>query len=63
MKKLLTPIYENIGGFSVKKSEKLDAIKFQVLVTSWACKYGVGECVEEAINLFKQYKDDPESNK
>lgn len=62
MKKLLTPIYEKVGGLSIKDASKLDSIKFQVLITSWSCKYGVGECVEEAIELFKRYQENPDSS-
>lgn len=62
MKKLLTPIYEKMGGLSIKDTYKLDSIKFQSLITSWSCKYGVGKCVEEAIELFERYQQNPDSS-
>lgn len=61
MRKLLTPIYERIGGLSIRDASNLDSIKFQSLITSWSCKYGVGNCVKDAIELFKKYQGNPES--
>ncbi|XP_015838559.2 aminopeptidase N isoform X1 [Tribolium castaneum] len=62
MKQLIHPIYEKIGGLNVPetKSGQLDAVKHQVLVDRWACKYDVANCVADATDLFRKYQKNPE---
>lgn len=63
MRKLLSPIYNKIGGFEVSasKSDKLDAVKHQVLINNWACRLEVPNCIADALGLFKKYQKDPEN--
>ncbi|KAJ8968398.1 hypothetical protein NQ317_007791 [Molorchus minor] len=61
MKKILTPIYEKVGGLAIPKSntDKLDSIKLQVLVASKACKFEVANCIAHSQSLFKQFQENP----
>lgn len=61
MQKLLSPIYEKVGGLVIPASsaDKLDSIKLQVLVTSKACKFEVANCITHSQNLFKEFSRNP----
>lgn len=63
MTNVLQPIYKKIGGFNVPegKSGKLDAVKHQVLVNTWACCFGVADCESDAISLFNLYQKNPDN--
>ncbi|KAF2900752.1 hypothetical protein ILUMI_05436 [Ignelater luminosus] len=58
MKKLLTPIYERIGGFKIGKTDKndLEAAKHQKTITMQACTFEVGSCVEDAKEMFRSWQ-------
>lgn len=64
MKNLLTPIYEKVGGLRLKQNTggKLDVVKHQVLIVSWACSFEVGNCVKDARSLFENFKNSPQEN-
>lgn len=57
MKQVLDPIYKTIGGLTVDRSvsDRLDAVKHKVLVSSWACKFEVGDCEDKSKKLFKKW--------
>lgn len=57
MKKVLTPIYQTIGGLNVDRSstDRLDAVKHKVLIAAWACRFEVGDCQEKSRKLFKKW--------
>lgn len=61
MKKLLTPIYEHVGGFEIRTKAKndLENVKHQVMITSWACKFEVGSCIQNGKELFKEWQAKP----
>lgn len=62
MKNLLTPIYQKVGGLTSKENtgDKLDVVKQQVLIVSWACSFEVGNCVTDAKNSFEKLKAAPQ---
>lgn len=62
MKALLTPIYEKLGGLNLSKDKngKLDSIKHQVLIVSWACKFEVASCVSDATAQLEDWQNNPE---
>ena len=50
---ILGPIYERVGGVSkAVESSRLDAVKQQSMICSWACRYSVGDCEEKSSELF-----------
>lgn len=57
MKQVLDPIYKTIGGLTTDRtaSDRLDAVKHKVLVSSWACRFEVGDCEEKSKKLFKKW--------
>ncbi|XP_055705019.1 aminopeptidase N-like [Phlebotomus papatasi] len=57
MRKVLTPMYKLMGGImsDKKASDRLDAVKHKILITSWACRFDVLDCREESIMLFKKW--------
>ena len=53
---ILEPIYEKVGGISTPaESSRLDAVKHQVMICSWACKFGVGDCEEKSVEMFARW--------
>lgn len=63
MRKILTPIYEKIGGLQLPNfvDLPLDRIRHQVLITTWGCKFEVGNCTSEAVKMFKDFQRNPEN--
>ncbi|XP_071443952.1 aminopeptidase N-like [Hetaerina americana] len=63
MKKLLTPIYEEISSGSIDESILFD-VKQRQQIIGWACTYNVGDCVTQAYTAFKKWENetDPDSN-
>ncbi|XP_017783439.1 PREDICTED: aminopeptidase N-like isoform X1 [Nicrophorus vespilloides] len=61
LKELLEPIYEKVGALTLTKAtkEKLDAVKHQTLIASWACRFGVSNCASEASRMFAEYMKNP----
>lgn len=57
MKKIITPIYEKIAYEPSEKSA--DAVKRQVLISRWACKFDVGDCQMQSNELFKEWMKVP----
>lgn len=57
VRQIASPIYERFGGFDAmhNKSDAVDLIKHKVLLTSWACRYEVGDCKEKALALFNSW--------
>lgn len=57
MKQLLTPIYGKVGGFEIikAKSDLLQLIKLQILITSRSCRFEVENCVSEAKEQFQKW--------
>jgi aminopeptidase N len=53
---ILEPIYERIGGIGkAVESSRLDAVKHQTMICSWACRYSVGDCEEKSSEMFAQW--------
>ncbi|XP_071443290.1 aminopeptidase N-like [Hetaerina americana] len=63
MKKLLTPIYEEILGVSLADDDYL-GLKQQQQIMAWACLFNVGDCVNQALTTFEMWKKeiDPDTN-
>ncbi|XP_063912519.1 aminopeptidase N-like isoform X2 [Zophobas morio] len=61
MRKLVRSIYEKTGGLNLAraKTDRLDAVKHQVLIANWACRFDVSNCISDAQDLFKQYMKKP----
>lgn len=61
---IMTPIYETLGGIKVDSSKtmSLQDIKLQGSVAGWACKYNVGDCIEESLNYFTQWMESSNPN-
>jgi aminopeptidase N len=61
MKHVLSTIYQKMGGLdlSESKSGKLDAVKHQVLIASWSCRFDVANCISDAEELFRKYQKNP----
>lgn len=60
MKKLLEPMYEQIGSFEIPqaRSDLLDSIKLQVAVVGRSCKFGVSNCVKQAQEMFNKWQNE-----
>jgi aminopeptidase N len=53
---ILKPIYATLGGISkVTESTKLDAVKHQVMISAWACRYDVGDCIPKSVEYFTNW--------
>lgn len=63
LQNLLTPIFEKIGKMT-DVPKLYEDIKHKYLITSWACRLEVGNCVEQASDLFKKWRaeEDPDTN-
>lgn len=57
MKKILTPIYGKLGGLNAERKETdgADVVKHKVQIGGFACRYGVGDCVEKAVGYFREW--------
>lgn len=66
MRQILEPIYNTIGGLNVDRSstDRLDAVKHKVLISSWACRFQVGDCQDKAKEYFRKWMQtvDPDQN-
>lgn len=63
IKFLLSPIFNKIGNME-NVPTTFEGVKFQSSVVSWACRYGVGNCIQQAQDLFTLWReeDDPDNN-
>uniref|UniRef100_A0AAG5D4Y5 Aminopeptidase n=1 Tax=Anopheles atroparvus TaxID=41427 RepID=A0AAG5D4Y5_ANOAO len=65
MQYIVEPIYERLDIFAptTAPTERLDSVKKQSMIGSWACRFDVGDCVERAVQLFGQWmkETDPET--
>lgn len=52
---LLTPIFEKVGKMT-DVPKLYEDIKHKYLITSWACRLEVGDCAEQASNLFQKWR-------
>lgn len=53
---VLEPIYERVGGISEPaQSSRLDTVKHQSMICGWSCRFGVGDCVEKAVEVFARW--------
>lgn len=59
MQLILHPIYERLGGLNMNStSKRLDYVKHKVKVCAYSCKFDVADCVDRAVNYFKQWMDE-----
>lgn len=58
---MITPIYERIGDLKLVKGDKnnLEAVKHQKAITMCACMFEVGNCVEDAKEMFRSWQAKP----
>ncbi|XP_046393801.1 aminopeptidase N-like [Ischnura elegans] len=63
MKKLLTPIYEEVSTVDPDDNLLFD-VKQRQQIIGWSCTYEVGDCVEQAITAYKKWQNetDPDSH-
>lgn len=61
MKQMLTPIYSLVGGFDKNENEvdTLDTANFQRTITTFGCRYNVGDCRKQAHSIFHKYRENP----
>jgi len=52
---LLKPIYGKFGKM-LEKPSTFEGIKHQSLILSWACRFDVGDCVQQANQLFTSWR-------
>ncbi|XP_055525327.1 aminopeptidase N-like [Wyeomyia smithii] len=54
---IIEPVYERLEIFSKTRevSQRLDATKQLVQIAAWACKFDVGDCVEQSVALFASW--------
>lgn len=58
---VLEPIYERVGGISEPaQSSRLDTVKHQSMICGWSCRFGVGDCVEKAVEVFARWMAETE---
>lgn len=64
MQAILSPIFSHLGGLNVDQHEgdSSDIVQFKALISSWACKMDLSECLDKAKALFKEYKKHPRMN-
>ncbi|XP_044735757.1 aminopeptidase N-like [Chrysoperla carnea] len=60
IKQLVTPIYEKVSYELAEKS--IEAIKRQVLISAWACRFDIGDCQEQSAELFKNWMNSKNSD-
>ncbi|KAH8232362.1 hypothetical protein KR032_004785 [Drosophila birchii] len=58
VRKLIPPIYECVNGISNTFSsiQQQDEIMLKTNIVSWACRFGVGDCVPRAVEYFRQWQ-------
>ncbi|KAH8382720.1 hypothetical protein KR009_004928 [Drosophila setifemur] len=61
MTKLIEPIYEHVNGINdtFDSIQQQDQVLLKTLVVTWACKYQVSDCVQQAQAYFRNWKSEP----
>ncbi|XP_075230709.1 aminopeptidase N-like [Lycorma delicatula] len=57
VRSLLSPMYKKFHKIT-DTPHNYEEVKFKSLITSWACRMEVDDCVEQALTLFKQWKNE-----
>lgn len=64
MRRILGPIYGKLGGLNAgrRAGDSEDVVKQKVQIAGRSCYFGVGDCVEKAVEYFRQWMlmDDPD---
>lgn len=61
MQHILQPIYEKVGKIDTPvESSRLDAVKRQSMICGWACRFGVGDCIEKSVEVFARWMEETE---
>lgn len=61
MQHILQPIYEKVGKINQPvDSSRLDAVKRQSMICGWACRFGVGDCIEKSVEVFARWMEETE---
>lgn len=57
IQRVIAPIYERFGGLNVDRSEDdpYDLVKHKILISSWACRFDVGDCQTKAKSWFADW--------
>ncbi|KDR22501.1 Aminopeptidase N [Zootermopsis nevadensis] len=58
---LLRGVYDELG-FEEKSGDTQVRLLHRVSVLTWACRLGLEDCVNRAVDIFKAYKGDAENN-
>jgi len=63
MKKLVEPIYGKFSNMTETPST-FEGVKHQYMVVSWACHLQVGDCEQQAVQMFNEWRTslDPDTN-
>ncbi|KAH8232363.1 hypothetical protein KR032_004784 [Drosophila birchii] len=61
VRKLIPPIYEYVNGINDTFGSILqeNEILLKTNIVSWACRFGVGDCVPRAVEYFRQWQAKP----
>lgn len=66
MRKIVSPVYEKLGGLNVdrKDGDRSDVIKQKIQIGAQACIYGVSDCTKKATENFAQWmnSEDPDNS-
>lgn len=62
MLRLLTPIYYNLHGLNKTKSTSHTYIQHKALISAWACRLEMKDCVQTAIKYFNTWESLPYPN-
>jgi hypothetical protein len=57
---LLRDVYDMLG-FEEKTNDTQVALLHRVSVLTWACRLGLDDCVNRAVDIFKAYEEDAEN--
>lgn len=55
LKKIISSIYKKLNGLTMNEDDKFDMIKHKVLISGWACRLGISDCIETSKNLFNKW--------
>jgi hypothetical protein len=58
---LLEDVYEELG-FEERDDDNQVTLLHRVSVLTWACRLGLEDCVNRAVEIFKSYQEDAENH-
>ena len=61
MQNLLVNVYDTLG-FEEKEDDTQVTLLHRVSVLTWACRLGLGDCVKNATDIFREYEETAGNN-